>query len=218
MNGAEATRKRDRDLAALGAWSRNALSPAPALYVSQVPELRADAEPMVTLRLDEPARKIIHAELDFSRELIEKHGSETGGWLFAKRDAAHYNTWHLRPTRLGDGRRKPNALTLDRGEAARAVREFEACEATGYRFCGCWHIHPTGNPEPSGPDRTSAHALISGDDFDNTPFAVTLILTPNRDRTRRWSQPQMHAWTTHPAERRYSLPFTIPAGCDTELR
>ena len=68
--------------------------------------------------------------------------------------------------------------------------------AKDHFFCGVWHIHPyPGRTNPSGQDRWASLSRIDRAAFGaTTPFALDVIVTPDRDRG--YSRPHFHAWVT----------------------
>jgi hypothetical protein len=158
----------------------------------EVPELRADAKPTLTVKLSSFGRRSIDQELSYSRDLLEDYDAETGGYLFGSRDGG---TWLLSATRLGSsGRRKPQAVQLGYDEAERMAHDIRSSESD-HRFLGRWHTHPyVNNSQPSTNDRANALAGLAWRDLNPASFAVDLILTP--DRERGWSRPHFHAWVT----------------------
>jgi Prokaryotic homologs of the JAB domain len=182
------------------------VGPAPSVRDErEVPELRANAKPTVTVKVGSLARATIGEELAWSRSLLETYRAETGGWIFGVYDRG---SWHLMATRLGSaGERKPEKVLMDYAEAERAAILIRDGEAR-MRFLGTWHSHPFPNSsQPSSADRTNALTFMGWRDLNPAPFAVSVILTPDRDRG--WSAPQFHAWTTR--RNQFGTAVTEPA-------
>jgi hypothetical protein len=180
---------------------RAAVSPAWMLPLS--PKAKDDEIP--DLRLDKLSTREfvfatshsldpIRAELAECRDMLEG-GGETGGWLFCTRDT--FTKYMLHPTRLGDdGERNRHEVLLGLDEGFEAARRAAAAGVKDHFFAGAWHVQPyPGATQPSGQDRWASLRRIDHAQFGaTTPFAVDVIVTPDRDRG--YSKPHFHAWVT----------------------
>jgi hypothetical protein len=191
-------------------WPAASLAPSVAAVAArderEIPELRAKAEPTVTVQLGRFARATIDEEIAWSRDLLETYDSETGGWLFGQRQSGGF--WHLSATRLGaKGERKPNSVLLDYAEGERRAREIRQAEA-GLRFLGAWHTHPGWDEtKPSSTDRANMLWRIGWQELDATTFGLALIVTP--DRERGWGRLHFNGWTTR--RNQFGTALTEPA-------
>jgi hypothetical protein len=164
-----------------------------------------DEKEIPGLRLDKPSTREfvfatshsldpIRAELTEYRDMLE-NGGETGGWLFCTRHS--FTRYALHPTRLGDdGERNRHEVLLGLDEGFEAARRAAVAGVKDHFFCGAWHVQPyPGATKPSGQDRWASLSRLDRAEFGaTTPFAVDVIVTPDRDRG--YSRPHFHAWVT----------------------
>jgi hypothetical protein len=173
----------------------------------EVPELRPNAKPTVTVTLSTLARETIHDELAFSRRFIEQELGETGGWLFGTREGPK---WLLSATNLGAGERRSKSVVISFEQARHETYRANLAGNGIWRKClGTWHVHPViGYTEPSGEDRKNALRLLEEDiELNRADFALDIIVSPHADRG--WNSPQFHAWATR--RDRWAGAITEPA-------
>ena len=174
----------------------------------EIPELRADATPKITVKLGGGARRAIKDELRRDGLIEVCPGLETGGCLIAQ-FRSRREVWVMDATWPGDGARRGYEqvrISEALGDAVEAqiVRNYNE-EA---RMVGCWHSHPVRVTTPSGPDRANALAYFDRVRMDRwLPFAIDMIVTPARGGD--WWHPDVHAWVTRRS--RAGTPYTEPA-------
>jgi hypothetical protein len=190
--------------------SASSLTPAAraariAEIADEIPELRADAEPTITVSLSVLARQTIETELMDSLSVIKDRLAETGGWLFGSWEQGK---WLMSATGLGDGEMRSKSVVLDYDLAR---HELYRANLGGYnprhKFLGCWHVHPiAGSTSPSGTDRRNSLRALDFKEMNPADFAVDLIVSPHE--RRGWISPQYHAWATR--RDRWAGPVTEP--------
>jgi hypothetical protein len=160
----------------------------------EVPELRPNAKPTITISLTRLAREVIHDELAFSRRFMEEQLGETGGWLFGFREG---RKWLVSATDLGPGERMRKSVLLSYAHARHEVYRSTLGTQVSFsrKFLGCHHVHPlVGYTEPSSQDRKNALLGLEWRELNPADFALDLIISPHADRG--WNSPQFHAWAT----------------------
>jgi hypothetical protein len=186
-----------------------------AEITDEVPELRTDAKPTITVSLTILARETIHDELAFSRRFMEQELGETGGWLFGSREG---RKWLVSATDLGPGKRLSKSVLLNYGQARHEVYRATlntGSEFSSRKFLGCWHVHPLVNyTEPSSSDRRNALLGLEWNELHPADFALDIIISPHTDRG--WNSPQFTAWATR--RDRWAGAITEPATIEGPTR
>jgi hypothetical protein len=172
----------------------------------EIPELRSNAKPTLTVTLTRLARETIHGELAFSRRFMEDELGETGGWLLGERVPGK---WLVSATDLGAGTRMSKRCVLDYEQARHeAYRATLSSRSFSRKFLGVWHVHPVvGYTEPSSTDRKNALAYLEYRELNPAEFALDIIVSPHADRG--WNSPQFTAWATR--RDRWAGAITEPA-------
>jgi hypothetical protein len=126
-----------------------------------VPELRVDAEPKLTVQLRERALDEIRAEL-LRDGLAILSTVETGGNLVGRAacnavDVIDATGPESAPEGDGEARRMVDAVKVSlRGGYGVAAELARQSDDHSIIYCGGWHTHPRAIPEPSPTDRVSA--------------------------------------------------------------
>jgi hypothetical protein len=185
---------------------RRAKRPAETYIVHEVPKLRADVTPSLTVRIGAGALDGILAELERSDGLLRT--VETGGNVFGRQSGKTIEL--LYASGLGsDGkaRRFENSVMVSLAEGHQHAKELQRIYQSDIRFIGGWHTHPIREPLPSATDRSEAlvaldqlHAL----GYLGTTSWLDLILIPGRER---WD---IRGWATRRSDRgSYTEPIRV---------
>jgi proteasome lid subunit RPN8/RPN11 len=167
------------------------LSPLPSV---EVPELRANAAPTVTVNLGTALLGGLCEELERGEGLLDT--VETGGNLFGRRRVGVLDLYHASgPGADGRARRFVDSVRVSIAEADAEARELQRIWQDDVSFVGGWHTHPRPHRTPSDTDRASAlGALDDVSALRFAPYWVDLILTA--DSERGWESPHVHGWVT----------------------
>jgi hypothetical protein len=159
----------------------------------EVPELRRDRTPTLTVRLEPSALRGIRTELGRSDGLLDC--VETGGNLFGRRrEGVMEITDASGPGTDGRARRFPDAVRVSTKEALEDEAALRRTWGTDdIFFLGGWHTHPIELREPSGPDRANALAALDNRDIGGANW-IELILTA--DAVRGWDSAHVSGWAT----------------------
>jgi hypothetical protein len=169
----------------------------------EVPELRADAAPTLTVTLSRSALHEICDELNAIGRALLEDGLETGGSLIGRQVRRVLEVLDASGPASGP----------DDGSARRFIDGVRISSAPGYGIArdlarhfsdarivplGAWHSHPIRKPEPSGVDRRSA--LLALEQLERelgwrAPNVwIDLIVTPGLREGFR--SPRVFGWAT----------------------
>jgi Prokaryotic homologs of the JAB domain len=164
----------------------------------EIPELRSDATPRVTVRLRSGALAGIVEELNETGD-IPLDCLETGGSLYGRlRDGALELLDASGPGSDEQPRRFENAVKISIAEAKEIEAELQrSWDDQTITACAGWHTHPADDPLPSATDRENA--LVAFDELQRRSWAAPshwVDLIVRADSVDGWHQPRVVAWVT----------------------
>jgi integrative and conjugative element protein (TIGR02256 family) len=120
------------------------------------------------------------------------YGVENGGHLYGWPPTKYGATITTATDAGPDSEHKANSLTLTHPERLEAqFGEFtRRAMENGLCLVGDWHTHPSGNPQPSAPDRKAWASVLRRSGLEHY---VGLIVTPSRGGVG-WMSPEIHPW------------------------
>jgi len=164
----------------------------------EIPELRRDATPRVTVKLRPGALAGITEELNATGD-IPLDCLETGGSCYGRlRDGALELLDASGPGSDEKARRFENAVMVSIAEAKEIEAELQRrWDDRTITACVGWHTHPADDPLPSATDRENA--LVALDQLRQRSWAAPSYWTDlivRADSRDGWNNPRVVAWVT----------------------
>ena len=189
---------------------RSTTSRSKATLEQEVPELRQDATPKVTIRLGRMALEAIRDELRADGRLIERGSGrmETGGCLITEFAPGGRKVRVIAATWPGGAGRGFDQVRISRALGEQVAARYGD---SSIQMAGVWHTHPehgAWGSQPSHADRANTLAFLDSAQLERfLPFSVDLILSPERSG-EMW-HPVITGWITRRSDA--GSPYTEPA-------